>query len=218
MDGLLDHIYQGLLPDLQIESIDPHNPVVVRHVPHPWQVVGAGNYAAVFCYPNAPAYVVKVYAPGRTGLAEEAQVYRCLGSHPAFSECLYVGENFLVLKRLNGTTLYDCLHYGMCIPTQVIRDIDNALDYARSRGLYPHDVHGRNVMMWQGRGQVVDVSDFLHRQPCSAWDDLKRAYYWIYRPLFSWLPWGVPHCILDTVRTSYRHYRRLVLRHKSRVV
>jgi hypothetical protein len=213
MDELLDDIYQGLLPHLQIESVNSHNPVVVLHVPHPWQIVGAGNYAAVFCHPDAPTWVVKVYAPKRPGFAEEVEVYRRLGSHPAFSECLYAGENFLVLKRLNGMTLYDCMHHGIRIPVKVIQDIDEALDYARSRGLFPHDVHGRNVMMWQGRGKVVDVSDFLHLEPCSAWDDLKRAYYWIYRPLFSWLPWRVPHCVLDTVRTSYRHYRRLVFRH-----
>ena len=87
--------------------------------------------------------MIKVYAPGRPGLTEEVEVYRRLGIHPAFSQCLYAGENFLVLKRLYGTTLYDCLHKGIPIPEQVIQDIDDALHYARSRGLFPHDVHGR---------------------------------------------------------------------------
>jgi hypothetical protein len=47
----------------------------------------------------------------------------------------------------------------------------------RSRGLFPHDVHGRNVMMLNQRGVVVDVSDFLHEEPCKAWYHLKKAYY-----------------------------------------
>lgn len=137
-------------------------------------MLGKGNYAAVVDHPDYPNCVVKIYAPGRPGFEEEVEVYRRLGSHPAFSECLYAADGFLVLKRLDGTTLYDCMHLGLPIPQQVIQDIDEALDYARSRGLHPHDVHGRNVMMHQGRGLVVDISDFLHQETCSKWDDLKR--------------------------------------------
>lgn len=49
---------------------------------------------------------------------------------------------------------------GILITEQAIRDIDIALDYARSRGLHPHDVHAKNVMVNDGRGLIVDVSDF----------------------------------------------------------
>jgi hypothetical protein len=157
--------------------------------------------------------VVKIYAPGRPGFTEELEVYRRLGSHPAFSECLYAGEGFLILKRLLGVTLYDCMHRGQRIPQQVIKDINQALDYARSRGLHPHDVHGRNVMMYAGRGLVVDVSDFLHEEECSAWDDLKKAYYWLYRPLLSPLRLRLPYFVLDIVRKLYRLYRRLARHH-----
>lgn len=209
MNSLIESIHQELLPPLQIESLDPHNPIVVHHVPHPWQLLGAGNYAAVLCHPDYPEQVIKVYAPGRPGLAEEAEVYRRLGSHPAFSECLYVGENFLVLKRLHGKTLYDCMYFGLPIPRQVIQDIDQALAYARDRRLYPHDVHGRNVMMHEGRGLVVDVSDFLHQDTCLAWNDLKRAYYWIYRPILGPLRLKIPYAVLDLVRKCYRIFRRL---------
>ena len=105
------------------------------------------------------------------------------------------------------------MQQGIYIPVQVIQDIDQALNIARQRGLYPHDVHGRNVMMWQGRGLVVDISDFLNPEKCSAWDDLKRAYYWFYRPLFSWLRIRVPYRLLDAVRATYRYYRLI---HKRR--
>ena len=214
MDGshvnrLIKIIHQELLPNFRIESVDPHNPVVVRYIPNHWRLIGAGNYAAVVYHFDYPEQVVKIYAPGRPGFSEEVEVYRRLGSHPAFSKCLYAADGFLVLKRLHGVTLYDCMHLGLRIPKQVIRDIDQALDYARGRGLHPHDVHGRNVMMLKGRGLVVDVSDFLHEETCSKWNDLKKAYYWLYRPLLSPLRLRVPYFLLDVVRTNYRRFRRL---------
>lgn len=212
LERLIESIHQKLLPNLKIESIKPHNPVIVHQVLEPWQLLGTGNYAGVFYHSDYCDLVVKVYAPGRSGWEEELEVYRRLGSHPAFSECFYAKDNFLVLKRLYGITLYDCMNRGLKIPQQVIEDIDRALEYARSCGLYPHDVHGRNVMMLEGRGLVVDVSDFLREEPCLAWEDLKKAYYWLYLPLFSWHRLSLPYFILDLVRTSYRLFRRLRLR------
>ncbi|WP_228040929.1 PhoP regulatory network YrbL family protein [Nodosilinea sp. LEGE 07088] len=199
----------ALLPGLRLESINPHNPVVVHRVPMPWQCLGAGNYAAVFAHPDYPDQVVKVYAPGRPGIEAEIEVYRRLGEHGAFSHCYVSGANFLVLKRLLGITLYDALHQGVPIAPQVIHDVDAALDYARQRGLFPHDVHGRNVMQWDGRGVVVDVSDFLNAAPCRAWQDVKRAYWWIYRPFFLPLGLHLPYVLLDWVRAGYRLLRRL---------
>ncbi|MDH6059332.1 serine/threonine protein kinase [Chrysosporum bergii ANA360D] len=201
---MLESIYQELLPKLQIESINPRNPIKISHIPAPWQPLGAGNYAVVVYHPDYPDCVVKIYAPGRPGYDEEVEVYRRLGYHPAFSECLYARDDFLILKRLYGTTLYDCMHLGLPIPQQVILDIDEALKYAESRGLHPQDVHGRNVMMYQNRGLVVDISDFLHIENCSKWNDLKKAYYWLYRPLLSPLRLRVPYSTLDMVRKFYR--------------
>lgn len=209
MSSLIETINQTLLPQLSIESRDPHDPIVVNYAPKPWQVLGTGNYAAVLAHPGYPDEVVKVYAPGRPGFEEEVEVYDRLGVHPAFSQCVYARDGLLVLKRLYGVTLYDCMHRGIKIPVKVIQDIDLALDYARARGLYPHDIHGRNVIMWQDRGYVVDVSDFLHKEPCSAWTDLKRAYYWIYRPFLCPLRIRIPYFLLNAVRKTYRWLRSL---------
>lgn len=209
IDQLIETVHQELIPKLQIESIAPHDPVKISYLPHPWQKLGAGNYAAVVYHPDYPNWVVKIYAPGRPGFEEEVEVYRRLGSHPAFSECLYAKEGFLILKRLHGVTLYDCIHRGLRIPKQVIKDIDQALDYARMQGLYPHDVHGRNVMMYEGRGLVVDISDFLHQDKCAKWENLKRAYYWLYRPILCPLRLRIPYFFLDAVRKSYRFFSKL---------
>ncbi|MBE9044847.1 serine/threonine protein kinase [Pleurocapsales cyanobacterium LEGE 10410] len=207
---MIESIHQELLPNLQLESIEPHNPVVVHHVPEPWQLLGIGNYAGVFYHSEYEDLVVKIYAPGRLGWSEELEVYRRLGLHSEFSTCFYAENNFLVLKRLYGVTLYDCMNQGLKIPPRVIEDIDRALEYARSRGLYPHDIHGRNVMMSEGKGLVVDISDFLREEPCLAWDDLKKAYYYLYLPFFSWHRLQLPYFVLDLVRTNYRFFRRFL--------
>lgn len=203
---LIELVESELLPGLKLTSEQPHNPVIARSYPKPWCLVGAGNYAGVFVHPSYPDRVVKVYAPGREGLEAEAEVYRRLEKHPAFSECLHVGDDYLVLRRLTGVTLYDCFRRGIPIPRQVIEDIDEALAYAMDKGLYPHDVHGKNVMMKDGRGFVVDVSDFLNAEPCTMWRDLKRAYDILYIPPLRRVP--VPEFILNAVRSGYRMWKK----------
>ncbi|MFO8239149.1 MAG: serine/threonine protein kinase [Prochlorococcaceae cyanobacterium] len=206
---LLDHIHNQLLPEIRIHCPDPHDPVRVLNLPRPWRILGCGNYAAVLHHPHHPGLVVKVYGPGRPGLQQEAEVYCRIGSHPAFSQCFHVGAGYLVLRRLHGTTLYDCLRQGIPIPPRVIADVDAALAYDVARGLHGHDVHVRNVMLHQGRGLVVDISDFLNPQPCRAWRDLRWAYRTIYHPLLAPLRLRVPGTLLDGVRRSYRLFRRL---------
>ncbi|MDD9268017.1 serine/threonine protein kinase [Paenibacillus sp. GCM10023248] len=201
----LVEIEHQLLPQLELNSEQPYEPIVVHYIPKPWKVVGSGNYAAVVMHPSYPDIVVKVYAPGRPGIEEETEVYRRLGPHPAYSECLHAGSNYLVLRRLTGVTLYKCLHRGIPIPRQVIKDIDEALAYAVSRGLNPHDVHGKNVMMKDGRGLVVDVSDFLKTEYCPMWDDLKSAYDRFYFPWVGKIQ--IPDFALNVVRRSYRKWK-----------
>lgn len=203
-------ICQQLVDIVEIKSINPYNPVQVFHIPQPWQLIGTGNYAAVFVHPDYQNIVIKIYASGRPGWAEEVEVYRRLDYHPSFSQCFYAEANWLILKRLHGITLYDCMYLGQKIPRQVIEDIDQALEYAKSKGLTPHDVHGRNVMMYENKGLVVDISDFLDLSPCWAWKDLKKAYYWLYLPLFSWHRLSIPYWLLDKIRISYRFYRHLL--------
>jgi hypothetical protein len=151
-----------------------------------------------------------VYAPGRPGLEQEAEVYQRIGCHPAFSQCFHVHDRYLVLRRLRGVTLWDCLRRGLRIPLQAIHDIDAGLVHAVSRGLHGHDMHGRNLMVHRGRGLIVDISDFLNPEPCRAWQDLRWAYHWLYRPWIAPLGLRAPGPRLDGLRKGYRQYRRLV--------
>jgi hypothetical protein len=205
---MIDCIENELLPLMRLESVNPHDPIVVHQIPEPWKLLGAGNYAAVLTHPDYSKLVVKVYAPGRPGIEEEAEVYRRLGKHPAYSECYFAGSTYLILRQLHGVTFYDCLLRGIYIPRHAIHDIDAALDYARALGLSPHDVHGKNVILHNGRGSVVDVSDFLKQEPCTMWDDVKKAYNRFYFPMFHNMP--LPRPLLNAVRKGYRWLNRCI--------
>ncbi|MEO0687343.1 MAG: serine/threonine protein kinase [Cyanobacteria bacterium J06649_11] len=209
VNRLLEKIHGELLPNLQIESVNPHDPIKVRHIPPRWILIGTGNYAAVVHHPDFKDLVVKIYAPGRPGFEEEVEVYKRLGKHPAFSELFYAEDGFLVLKRLYGVTIWDCIKLGIRVPKIVIQDIDKALDYARSRGLFPHDIHARNVMMYEGRGLVVDISDFLQQEKCFKWDNVKKAYYWVYLPFIYPFKLRIPLSLLNVVRKGYRFISKL---------
>lgn len=213
IEKLVEVVESELLSNAQIYSEDPTDPIVAKDIPDPWKLLGTGNFAAVLCHPDYKGLVVKVYAPGRPGLKAEARVYRKIGRHKAYSECYYVGENYLILKRINGRTLYDCFKNGVYIPEQAIKDIEKALKYARKLGLYPHDVHGKNVMVVNGRGVVVDISDFYKNVYCPMWKDLKNAYYRFYLPFFSRYCVKMPSIVLETLRKGYRIYRKMRSEH-----
>ena len=208
VEKLVKKVEGELLPQLHIYSADPGDPIVVEDMPDPWQVLGTGNFAAVFCHPDFKDFVLKIYAPGRPGLKAEARIYRKIGRHQAYSECYHVGKNYLVLKRISGTTFYDCVKDGIFIPEKAIIDIEKALKYAKTQGLFPHDVHGKNVMVVNGRGVVVDIGDFYKKIYCPMWRDLKGAYYKVYMPLFSRYCVKMPAFVLEILRRGYRIYRK----------
>ncbi|MCM3718659.1 serine/threonine protein kinase [Fictibacillus phosphorivorans] len=199
---------QQLNKEIMIESRNPLDPVCPVNIPYPWKLLGCGNYAAVFGHPDYPSYVVKIYGRDEHGLLEEKKVYERLGEHPGYSVCYYTEKRFLILKRIQGITLYDCVHKGIRIPESVIRDVDDALDYAKKRGLFPNDVHGKNVMISKGKGIIVDVSDFYKKIPCRKWKDLRKAYFKIYKPIFYRFPIPVPHFVLNAIRIGYRYYSK----------
>lgn len=204
-----ERVIQELLPQLNIQSLSSDDPVEAIHIPVGWSLMGLGNYAAVLYPDDDPRWVVKVYAEGRPGLDEEVEVYRRLGSHPTFPECYGVGANFLILNRLSGINLYNCLLQGVFIPKTVIEDVDIAMKYAKSKGLNPRDIHGKNILNHNGRGFVVDVSDFLLQGPDHVWEHTKWAYRWIYRPFFGRSSIAISEGLLETMRKAYRKFVKM---------
>lgn len=197
------------LQNVQLKSPSPNDPIVVMHTPRPWELVGTGNYAGVFGHPDYPRVVIKVYAPGRPGIEQEIEVYRKLGETRYFPVCYQHGDNYLVIKRINGISLFDCIRHGIPIPPQAILDVEEALAVARSKGLYPHDVHGKNVLMHQGRGYLIDVSDYYIQAEDTKWRDLRKAYDAIYLPFLKDRGWKIPLWVLDGVRKGYRYMKKL---------
>lgn len=208
LEEFIHKVEKDLLPSLRLESVQPEDPIMVNGLPEGWSLLGKGNFAAVLTHPQFDRLAVKVYAGGRPGLEEEIEVYRRLGSHPAFSECYHSSSSYLILKKLQGVTFYDCLQRGIRIPRQVIQDVDQALVYAARRGLYPRDVHGKNVMIVDGHGCVVDVSDFLSQGYDPMWEDLKRAYRRYYWPFLHVPPPPIPGFIMNWARKGYRFFRK----------
>ncbi|MBO9129011.1 serine/threonine protein kinase [Bacillus sp. 165] len=200
-------VEKELLPIIHIYGEAEHEPVTVSHIPAPWSLIGNGNYAAVFSRQEYDGFVVKIYASNRTGIEQEIEVYKKIGSHPSYSQLFGHGKNYLILKKLDGITLFNAVYRGVYIPKQVIKDIDKALFYAKTRGLNPSDVHGKNVVLHNGRGYVVDISDFLKEGQCSKWQDLRKAYNVIYAPLFQRFTFPVPFVILEWIRKGYRIYK-----------
>ncbi|WP_139489899.1 serine/threonine protein kinase [Brevibacillus dissolubilis] len=202
-------VLDAFLREVKLEAPSPIDPVQVRYVPKPWAVVGAGNYAGVFEHPDYPDVVLKLYAPGRSGFEEEQEVYRRLGESKYFPVLYQAGENYLVIKRMRGISLFDCVRYGIPIPENVIEEAEEALGEARAKGLFPQDVHGKNVLMYQGHAYIIDVSDYLNEsgKPDTKWRDLRKAYYKVYLPFIKDRGWKVPLWMLDGVRKGYRFYK-----------
>ena len=159
--------------------------------------------------------LVKIYASNRHGIKSEIEVYSKLGHHPSFSYLYGHGDNFLILKRLRGLTLFDAVRSGVFIPNKVIDDINLALLYSKKVGLNPQDVHGKNVIKHKGRGYVVDVSDFLKVGHCQKWEHLVKAYDKFYFPFFKRKCYPVPYFVLNGIRKGYQKYN-MIFRKKVR--
>lgn len=200
-------IEKELLPFISLKSENRYEPIVVKNHSTTWELIGNGNYAAVFVHPSKPQWVVKVYGKGLEGLKKEIKVYEELGEHPSFSKLFGYGENYLILKRIEGITLFNAMIKGIPIPQLIIDDVDQAVKYAKQRGLNPYDVHGKNIMMRNGKGYIVDVSDFYKAGNCPKWDDLKKAYFAIYKPFIGKYHPPIPLFIMNGIRRGYRLYK-----------
>lgn len=199
-------INNELVKNITIKSIVPYDPVKVKNIPKEWKLIGRGNFAAVFTHPSLDGKVVKVYAENREGINEEVNVYKKLGDHKAYSKLYEYGDRYLVLKKLEGITLYNAFKDGFFVPRTVIEDVDKAIEYAKHRGLNPTDIHGKNVVMKDGQGFIVDVSDFLKPYSCPKWNHFKKMYFLFYIPLFKKFRFALPYWLLERIRKSYQYY------------
>lgn len=200
----MELVHETLLNTFHVIPTKETEPILIQEIPKDWEFIGSGNYCAVFSHRQYPQWVVKIYIREGSNAKTESLIYRMIGNNEHFSNLIHADEKFIVLKRIHGMTLFDAIHKGVKIPPQVFKDVDNALSYAKKRGLRPNDVHGKNIIMNNGRGYVVDVSDFLFPYTDTLWSDLKKAYEKIYLPILYRMPIRIPYFILNAIRYGYR--------------
>ncbi|RWZ54935.1 serine/threonine protein kinase [Halobacillus fulvus] len=165
--------------------------------------VGQGRSAVVFRIPQSDR-VVKIFYPQFHALARiEADVYRKLANHDLFPELFEAGDGYLVMEYIEGVTLYDCLVQGIPITEEMIHGVDEALDFARRKGLNPSDTHLKNIILTSDQNiKVIDVVRFTQEEECPHWEDLKKAYFKYYQR--SYFPKKYPKFFVELIIRLYR--------------
>lgn len=189
------------LSKINVLSNPNNEPVTIIGEAEDMRCVGIGTDAAVFQSENAPAYALKLYAKDKTAkVMLEEDVYRKLGNSPFFSTCYGSNGNCLVLSYEEGKTLFDCILEGIHIPEQVIQDVEEAREYARSKGLNPRDIHLKNILLQNGRAKIIDVSEYTMSGNDFRWEHLKKGYEQYYHLIDGK---SVPSGVVETVRKWY---------------
>ncbi|PTX55141.1 hypothetical protein C8P63_12121 [Melghirimyces profundicolus] len=190
-----------LIEQIEIESNPGNQPVTVRYLPDGLEEIGTGTDAVVVRHSSHPGVVFKRYAAGREkARLDEYTVYRRLGQSDYFPVCFGMEDHFLVLSYEKGPTLYDCLIEGIPIPENVIREVDEARDYVRSRGLNPRDIHLKNVLLQDGHVKLLDVSEYLKPGNDGRWDHLVQGY----RLFYPWIEGRkIPISLIEQVKQAY---------------
>lgn len=192
---------EEVLGHVEIIGNENNKPVTIRGSADDLRCVGIGTDAAVFYYHKTPHYAYKVYsdqALEKKGV--EASVYENLQGAPYFARCYGEGPNYLVLSFEQGITLYDCLLQGIPVPEQAILDVEEAREFIRSKGLNPRDIHLKNVLLQEGRGKVLDVSEYVQEGNDHRWEHLLWVYNHFY-PLISGVQ--IPAWIVETINHWY---------------
>ena len=178
-----------------------NEPVTIEYIPSGLSLVGYGTDAVVVRHQDLQDRVFKVFADDRLHkVDQEFNVYQKLGESLYFARCYQKGDNYLLLSYEQGMNLYECLCEGIEIPEQVIIDVERARREVRLKGLNPRDIHLKNVLLQQGRGKLLDVSEYLKPGNDRRWDDLVEAYYEFY-PLIR--GHKVPVWLMESVKMMY---------------
>jgi len=189
------------LEQVEVKGNPKNGPVTISSCPGELRCIGIGTDAAVFQFDQAPGYAFKVYSREAVSKKEiEESVYLQLNGSSYFPQYYGKGENYIVISLEHGVTLYDCLTRGIPIPRQAILDVEDARNYVRLQGLNPRDIHLKNVLLQEGRGKVIDVSEYVKDGNDERWEDLVWCYNQIY-PLVEGK--SIPSWMLETIKNWY---------------
>jgi hypothetical protein len=194
------------LSQITVSSNPNNEPVTICGDFDDLKCIGVGTDAAVFQSPYAPAYAYKIYARDKVSkIKVEENVYNVLGDSPFFSTCFDAYDKYLVLSYEEGTTLFDCLLQGIHIPDQVVKDVEDARDYVRKKGLNPRDIHLKNILLQNGRAKILDVSEYIQPGNDFRWEHLKKVYEEQYHLIDGK---SVPFWLLETIRKWYNQWNK----------
>jgi len=122
-----------------------------------------------------------------------------IGGFPFLSETLRKRRKLSAAPIYSGTA---CLRLSAGRNLYSGRD-HQAVSYARQCGLNPRNLHAKNILIHNGRGYVVDVSDYMKEGKCYHFDMLKyvydKLYVVFYRPGMK-----MPFWLLESIRRGYR--------------
>lgn len=196
----------ALLEQVSFRVYAENLPVTDIEIPSELRLIGTGTDAIVVQDPNDVTVVYKVFHPDRLWKKEnEWKAYQQLGDSPYFAKCYGKGYNYLILSYEQGNTLLECLEQGIEIPEQVIQDVEEARQYARSVGLNPRDIHLKNVILQEGRAKILDISEYVLPGNDHRWDHLVEAYRQFY-PLIQGTK--IPTWMIEYVKKSYLNQNR----------
>lgn len=186
---------------IQVTGSEKNEPVLINGMTDGVRCIGVGTDAAVFTSDRAPGCAFKLYSDIALEKKEiEGGVYERLAGIPFFPRYYGAGRNYLVLSLEPGITLYDCLLQGIPIPEQAILDVEEARKLVRARGLNPRDIHLKNVILQNGRGKVLDVSEYVLEGNDNRWEHLV----WAYRLFYHMIEGRkIPAWALEAVKNGY---------------
>lgn len=189
------------LRKIEVKGNENNQPVTIIGFAEGLKCIGIGTDAAVFQYHMTPNYVFKVYSHQALKKKEvEKYVYEHLKGSRFFPQLYGSGINYIVLSFEEGVTFYDCLLQGIPITEQAIQDVEEAREYVRSQGLNPRDIHLKNILLQNGRGKVLDVSEYVKKGNDRRWEHLV----WAYKNFYSFISGiQVPLWILKTIKHWY---------------
>ncbi|WP_077324869.1 serine/threonine protein kinase [Virgibacillus siamensis] len=194
------------LSQITVFSNPDNKPVTIYGHAEELKCVGVGTDAAVFQHLYAPSYAFKVYAEDKVSKIEtEKNIYDKLDGTSYFPACFAANDRYLVLSYEEGITLFDCLLQGVHVPEQVVKDVEDAREHVREKGLNPRDMHLKNIILQNGRAKIIDVSEYIHPGNDFRWEHLKKGYQTYYHLIDGY---AIPFWLIETVRKWYNQHQK----------
>ncbi|MFC7440341.1 serine/threonine protein kinase [Laceyella putida] len=189
------------LKDIQIQTHDSNILANISYLPPSFTLIGTGTDAIVVRHRLEPKKVYKIFSSDTLHLLEkEHHAYKKLTPSPYFATCYGRDSNFLILSYEPGYTLYECLELGIPIPESVIDEVNQAIQHATNCGLYPKDIHLKNIILQEKHIKLIDLANFLEPGQDQRWDHLVDGY----RRFYPFLQGKkIPGYIIEKVKHLY---------------